>query len=35
MKGFPFKEIFIIHVKGGKISIKQKMIGSFENMAQI
>jgi hypothetical protein len=37
MKGFPFKKLFIIHVKGKNISIQQKMtkIGTFENMAQI
>jgi len=37
MKGFSFKKLFIIHVKGKKISIQQKLtkIGTFENMAQI
>jgi hypothetical protein len=37
MKGRSFKKIFIVHVKGKKISIQQKMtkIGTFENMAQI
>jgi len=37
MKGWPFKFFFIIHVKGEKKSIQQKMtkIGTFENMAQI
>jgi hypothetical protein len=37
MKGCPFKNLFIIHVRGKNISIQQKVtkIGTFENMAQI
>jgi hypothetical protein len=37
MKGWPFKKLFNIHVRGKEISIQQKMtkIGTFENMAQI
>jgi hypothetical protein len=37
MKGCPFKKLFIIHDRGKKISIQQKMtkIGTLENMAQI
>ncbi len=33
MKGYPFKKFFIIHIKGEKISIQQKMtkIRTFEN----
>jgi hypothetical protein len=31
----PFRKLFIIHVRGGEISIQQKMtnIGTFENKA--
>jgi hypothetical protein len=37
MKGYPFKKLFTIYVRGKKLSIQQKMtkIGTFENMAQI
>jgi hypothetical protein len=37
MKGYPFKKLFIIHARGKKKSIQQKMtkIETFENMAQI
>jgi hypothetical protein len=37
MKGYPFKKFFNIHVRGGKISIQQKMkkIGTFKNKVQI
>jgi hypothetical protein len=37
MKGCSTRKLFIIHVKGGKITIQQKMtkIGTFENKAQI
>jgi hypothetical protein len=37
MKGCPFKKLFIINVKGKKISIQQNMtkIGTFENVVQI
>jgi len=36
MKGWPFKKLFNIHVKGEKISIQQKMskIGTFKNKVQ-
>ncbi len=37
MKGCPSRKLFTIHVRGAKISVKQKMtkIGTFENKAQI
>jgi hypothetical protein len=37
MKVGPFRKLFNIHVRGGKISIQQKMtkIGTFENKVQI
>jgi hypothetical protein len=37
MKGCPSKKLFIIHVRGKKISMQQKMtkIGTFENKVQI
>jgi len=36
MKGYPSRKLFIIHLKGKKMSFQQKMtkIGTFENKAQ-